>query len=317
MLAIEVKKLSRIFLPEGIRAVDNLNLKLQKGDIFAFLGPNGAGKTTSVRLLSTLLKPTDGTASIDGFSITDEPEEVRKRIGILTDQPNLYERLSARKNLIYFAKMYGVPRETARKRVNNLAIRFDLQSRLDSPTGTFSKGMKQKLGILRAIVHEPSVLFLDEPTAALDPIASQKVRETILDLTKESDVTIFMTTHNLSEADRMADSIGVINKGELLTIGSPRELKEKLSKTNQVSIQLVKEPVNVEKNLLAISGVKKVFTRGERNQFIVEVENYQSIVPQVVESLVADGRKVLEIRKLERSLEDVYMNIMKNNGGKN
>ncbi|MFW9993059.1 MAG: ABC transporter ATP-binding protein [Candidatus Odinarchaeota archaeon] len=314
MLAIETKRLTRVFLPEGIRAVDGIDLKLRKGEIFAFLGPNGAGKTTTVRLLATLLKPTEGEAYVDGISV-NEGLSVRKRIGILTDQPNLYERLSARKNLIYFARMYGVPREEAKKRVNDLATRFDLLSRLDSPAGTFSKGMKQKLGILRAIVHEPSVLFLDEPTAALDPIAAQKVRDTILDLTKETEVTIFMTTHNLSEADRIADTIGVINKGKLLTAGSPRELKEKLARTNQVAIKLVEYSRDVEKGLLTIAGVKNVFPLSEKNQFTVEVEEYSRVVPQIVEALVAGGRKVLEIKKLEQTLEDVYMTIMKNNGG--
>jgi ABC-2 type transport system ATP-binding protein len=237
LYAIETNELTRIFKPEGIVAVDNLSLKLKPGEIFAFLGPNGAGKTTTVRILSSLLKPTQGNAWIDGFEISEDPIPIRKRIGILTDQPNIYERLTARRNLLYFAKMYEVPIEEAKNRIKEFSKLFGLSDRLDSPVSTYSKGMRQKLGLLRSIIHNPSIIFLDEPTSGLDPIATKTVRETIIHLTEATESTIFMTTHNLTEADKIADTIGVINNGKLLTLGSPDELKKQLVSKLQVSIR--------------------------------------------------------------------------------
>jgi ABC-2 type transport system ATP-binding protein len=316
LYAIETNELTRIFKPEGIVAVDNLTLKLKPGEIFAFLGPNGAGKTTTVRILSSLLKPTQGNAWIDGFEISEDPITIRKRIGILTDQPNIYERLTARRNLLYFAKMYEVPIEEAKNRIKEFSKLFGLSDRLDSPVSTYSKGMRQKLGLLRSIIHNPSIIFLDEPTSGLDPIATKTVRETIIHLTEATESTIFMTTHNLTEADKIADTIGVINNGKLLTLGSPDELKKQLVSKLQVSIDVL-NPQKIQKQFISsISGVKDVSIAEKGNSIFITVDDYNNTVPNIVENFIKNGLRILQVKRVENTLEDVYMNII-NNGGNN
>ena len=308
--AIEIRDLVKVF-PPNIIAVDRLSLAIDEGEIFAFLGPNGAGKTTTVRLLTTLLTPTSGYANIIGYNIGDPKQatDLRKKIGILTDRPNLYLRLSARRNLLFFAKMYGLTHEESSRRIAELGSQFNLDERLDSPAGSYSKGMKQKLGILRAMIHSPSVLFLDEPTAGLDPIAQGNVRE-MIERISEMDTTVFMTTHNLPEAERLADKIGVINKGQLMTVGSTSDLRSQVDTSNRLIIKTLDKAVSFTHIIEKIDGVLAVHNIENEYSLEVEVADHVKTTPVLVKNLVQEGIPILEVKIQQQSLEDIYRQIM-------
>src|SRR6476660_6183895 len=207
-------------------AVRSIDLEVHRGEVVGLLGPNGAGKTTTVRLLTALIEPTEGRASVDGFDVVAQPDEVRARLGILTETPGLYDKLSATANLDFFGRLYGLDATTRAERIERYLRLFSLWDRRDDIAGTFSKGMKQKLAIARALLHDPAVVFLDEPTAALDPEAAYVVREAIEDL-RRAGRTIVLATHNLDEADRLCDRIAFV-RGGLLRIDSPARLRGEL-----------------------------------------------------------------------------------------
>ncbi len=204
-------------------AVRHMDLEVLRGEVLGLLGPNGAGKTTTVRLLTALIEPTEGSASVDGLDVTEHAEAVRARVGILTETPGLYDKLSARANLDFFGRLYGLDATTRATRIERYLRLFSLWERRDDVAGAFSKGMKQKLAIARALLHDPAVIFLDEPTAALDPEAAYVVREAIESL-QRSGRTIVLATHNLDEADRLCDRIAFV-RGGLLRIDSPAALR--------------------------------------------------------------------------------------------
>lgn len=312
--AIETNELTKVFFP-NIIAVNQLTLSIKEGEIFAFLGPNGAGKTTTVRLLTTLITPTSGHASVAGISILENKLELRRKIGFLSERPNLYLRLSARKNLLFFAKMYGLSHQEASRRIEEMVTQFDLEERLDSPVGSYSKGMKQKLGILRAMIHSPPLMFLDEPTAGLDPLAQVSVRETIERAADELDTTIFMTTHNLPEAEKLADKIGVINKGRLLIIGSASELRSTLSKSNKLIITCRDKVSDIERILSNLEGILSMHYLENSHSLELEVTNFNEMTPIIVHSLVEEGVSILEVRPTQKSLEEIYKQIMDNSNG--
>ena len=310
-IAIETKDLTKVFSP-NIVAVSQLNLSIKEGEIFAFLGPNGAGKTTTVRLLTTLLAPTSGEAVVAGNSILKNHIELRRNIGLLSERPNLYLRLSAKKNLLFFAKMYGLTHQVALQRIDTMSKEFELKDRIDSPIGSYSKGMKQKIGILRAMIHSPPVMFLDEPTSGLDPLAQASVRETIEKAAEELDTTIFMTTHNLPEAERLADKIGVISKGELLVIGSTTELRSKVSGTNKLVVKCVEQVGNAEIIFEKIDGVLSFQYLEDRSSFEIELTSFDEVTPKIIRTLVEKDISILEVRPSKQSLEEIYKQIMKN-----
>jgi ABC-2 type transport system ATP-binding protein len=312
---IETRALTKIFSP-NIAAVNQLSLTVKEGEIFSFLGPNGAGKTTTVRLLATLLIPTSGHASVLGRNILEKDAslELRKNIGILTDRPNLYLRLTAKRNLLFFAKMYGVPHEEAKRRIEELAHQFNLTERLDSSAASYSKGMKQKLGILRAMVHSPPLLFLDEPTAGLDPVAQANVRDMIDLAASELATTIFMTTHNLPEAERLADKIGIITNGKLITTGSTLDLRSQVSKSNHIIIKAAKELTPYLRLVNGIEGVLSIKPLQNELFLNIEVTNVTETTPIIVKTLVDEGVPILEVKPSTKSLEDIYHQIMNYSG---
>jgi ABC-2 type transport system ATP-binding protein len=284
---------------DGNLAVDGLTLNVQRGEVFAFLGPNGAGKTTTVRMLAALIAPTAGRAWVNGHEIGQDNMNVRRSVGILTEVPGLYERLNAVQNLTLYAKLYEV--DDVGGQVEKYLRLLGLWERRDEPVGGFSKGMKQKLAVARALLHEPPLLFLDEPTAALDPEAARMVRDFISDV-KEAGRTIFLCTHNLDEADRLADQVGVI-KQRLIQVDSPANLRRALY-GRRVVIHLVSvtEPVQA-----AVSGLPFVNEIQQvDNGLVISLDNPEEQNPILVERIVAAGGEIRFVNELRQSLEDIY-----------
>jgi ABC-2 type transport system ATP-binding protein len=209
----------------GTVAVEGLDLEIAPGSVYGFLGPNGAGKTTTMRMLTTLATPSDGDAWIGGARV-DDRVAVRPRIGYLPEEPPVYDELTAREQLSYVAGLRDVPADDADGRITALLDRFDLLDDADDRIGSYSKGMRQKVGISQALLHEPAVLFLDEPTSGLDPRAARTVRDTVADLA-DDDVTVFLSTHILPVVDELADTVGVLHDGRLVAEGAPAELKDR------------------------------------------------------------------------------------------
>ena len=225
---IDTENLTRKF--GNLTAVDNLTLHIEKGEVFGFLGPNGAGKTTTIRMLACLISPTKGTATVAGYNIQKDPLRVRQSVGILTENPSLYERLTAYENMNFFAEAYGINDVAERqKRIQELLEFFHLWERKNDKVAGFSKGMKQKLAIVRATVHRPPVLLLDEPTAGLDPETAKEIRDLMAQLSQHEKCTILLSTHHLEDAERLCRRVMIMNRGKCLLIGTPDELREKIS----------------------------------------------------------------------------------------
>lgn len=284
-------------------AVSGLDLHVARGEVFAFLGPNGAGKTTTVRLLAALVAPTAGRAWVNGYETGQDDKNVRRSLGILTEAPGLYERLNAVQNLTLYARLYEV--EDVASQIEKYLRLLGLWSRRDEAVGGFSKGMKQRLAIARALLHEPPLLFLDEPTAALDPEAARRVRDFIGEVKGEGR-TIFLCTHNLDEADRLADRVGVI-KQKLIQVDSPANLRRSLY-GRRVVIQLgsVTQPVRVAVSELSfVKDVQQI-----DNTLTISLDNPEEQNPVLVERIVAAGGAVQFVNELHHSLEDVYFSLI-------
>jgi ABC-2 type transport system ATP-binding protein len=207
-------------------AVDSLNLEVMKGEIFGFLGPNGAGKSTTIRMLTTLTGPTEGTAKVDGFDVRTQADEVRERIGLVAEKLILYPRLSAVENLMFFGELYGMEKNNLKSRIDELLRMVQLENFKDLPTGGYSSGMRQRLNIIRGLLHDPDILFLDEPTALLDPQSVRFVRDLIKELNTRGK-TIILTTHIMEEADELSNTVGIIDNGKMVAVDETAFLKSK------------------------------------------------------------------------------------------
>ena len=305
---IVTEKLSRHF-DENV-AVDRLDLAVERGEVFGFLGPNGAGKTTTVRLLNGVLKPSEGRASVLGFDVATQATEIRRQTGILTETSSVYEALTARENLMFSGDLYGVPEDELPGRASVLLEEFGLGERADDRVGSYSKGMKQRLAIARAMLHRPTLLFLDEPTAGLDPAAARMVRGMIRELSYQEGRTIFLCTHNLAEAQRFCDRVGVIDQGVLQAVGTPRELAGRLWQGLWVEIDLHGEPsAQVSQVLQDIPAVSSQSM--DEGMLLLELEGEESI-PEVVSAICASGGRVFGVVPREHSLEEIYFKIQDN-----
>ncbi len=286
-------------------AFEDVSFEIAPGEVFGFLGPNGAGKTTTVRTLGMLVSPSAGAATVAGLPLAPEHGvEIRRRIAIMPETPGLYPRLTVAENLQCFADLYEVADPKARIQRSLTAVR--LLERADDPCGTLSKGLRQRVALGRALLSEPQVLFLDEPTAGLDPVASREVHDLIAELGREG-VTIFLTTHRLEEAERLCDRVAILNT-TLRTIGRPEELRDRLfAKTLVVrTASPLKDPGGVFGGLPAVEG----WRRDESGAYALSISDAALAAPAATRALVAAGADVLSIAETQHSLEDIYLELI-------
>lgn len=293
-------------------AVDALDLSIAPGEVFGFLGHNGAGKTTTVRLLNGVLTPTRGRARVFGLDPATHGARVRAHTGVLTETPALDDRMTARAALRYFATVFGVPRAEVDRRVRQLLETFDLAERADDKVGSFSKGMRQRLALARTLIHDPQIVFLDEPTAALDPVATREVHRMIEQLSR-SGRTVFLATHNLAEAERLCDRVAVLAHGRVLAAGTVRELGAHLNRGHRLVVEFAADQVEEAAHLLArippVAAVERLDGQHGADPGAVWLSLHgigRDAVPDVLGALVAAGIRVYRVEPDEPSLEDVY-----------
>ena len=299
--AICTQDLTRDFGP--LRAVDGLSLEVPSGAIFGFLGPNGSGKTTTIRLLLGLLEPTRGTAMVLGRDARTDPAGIREHCGALLEHSGLYERLSAQDNLDFYARVWHLPPAARRERVRELLTGLGLWDRRREIVGGWSRGMRQKLAVARALLHHPALVFLDEPTAGLDPIAAAALREDLTTLARREGVTVFLTTHNLAEAEKLCDRVGVIRGGRLLAVGRPDELRARARK-DRMEVTGRGLDARIVGLLEAQPVVESASLTGDR--VVLQVSDGLDTAP-LVSLLVREGVAIDEVRKGGADLEEAFL----------
>jgi ABC-2 type transport system ATP-binding protein len=297
--AIRVRDLTRCFADNT--AVDILTFDVFPGEIFGLLGHNGAGKTTTIRLLNGVLGASAGQAQVLGFDPVRQGAALRRQTGVLTENPSLDERLTARENLTIYADLYNMPAGNVAQRVSALLERFKLADRADDKVGSYSKGMKQRLALARALLHQPVLLFLDEPTSGLDPVAALEVRELIMELSRKEGRTVVICTHNLVEAQRLCDRVIVLEQGQMLALGTPSELGAKLIGRQEVEIEVSSDSLTLALNEL--EGMAAVEPDGDRLK-LSGIGRQQ--IPERITQLAAAGVRIFSVTTQEPSLEDIY-----------
>jgi ABC-2 type transport system ATP-binding protein len=303
---IDAQNLTRKF--GDLTAVDNLTLHVNEGEIFGFLGPNGAGKTTTVRMLACLISKTSGTAKIGDYEIGNraDQQKIRRIIGLVPDNVGLYEELTAYKNLDFYGRYYKVDEAKRRERIEYFLKLLGLWDKRDLAAGTFSKGMKQKLAIARALIHDPQILFMDEPTANLDPEASKTVRDFILELKKEKK-TIFLNTHNLDEAQRICDRIAILST-KLMAMGTPAELERSISgRKTVVQLESVNDAIVSAARRVGMGDVEAV----EGNKLMIGVNDPEKDNPDILNAIFAAGGRIQFVTEASSTLEDVYLKLVR------
>ena len=306
---IEITELTKQF--GDITAVDEVSLDVQRGEVFGFLGPNAAGKSTTIKLAATLLRPDKGSISIEGYEVLQKPEEVRAVIGLLPEDgaDTHYDRLTARENLEYFGRLYDVPEEKLHDRIERLLEFLELGERAEQSPAAFSTGLKQKLSLARAFIHDPVVVFLDEPTSSLDPIMSKKVRDFIDQQAEGGSQTFFLSTHLLSEVETLTDRVGFISHGKLVEVGRPQELRRKFWNQQTFEVLLADEDLAKGEAIISSTGLS-VSTQIEEKHLVFIVEEAEKKNPQIVRALVEAGMRVVELRERVPDLEDVYLKVI-------
>lgn len=300
---IRTEDLTRDF--NANRAVSSLSIQVPRGTIFGFLGPNGSGKTTTIRMLLGLLEPTAGRAEVLGFDVRTQNGEIRKRSGALLEHHGLYERFRAIDNLDYYGRIWGLPAEKRRARVQALLEKLGLWERRNEFVGKWSRGMKQKLAIARAMLHRPELIFLDEPTAGLDPVAAAALRDDLAALASREGVTVFLTTHNLTEAEKLCATVAVIRRGRLLAVGSPDELR---SRNGPLRAEITGS--GFEQALDSIRARPEVMAAAVSNgRLSMDLASGSEVAP-IVSLLVRAGAAIEEVRKGAASLEEVFLTLM-------
>jgi ABC-2 type transport system ATP-binding protein len=311
--AIRTSGLSRDF--ENVRAVDDLTLEVPSGSVFGFLGPNGAGKTTTIRLLLGLIESTRGSAEVLGFDTRTQGHEIRSRSGALLEHSGLYERLSAEDNLRFWGRVAHMQPADLEARIQELLTHLGLWDRRKEAVVTWSRGMKQTLAIARPLLHRPALVFLDEPTAGLDPVAAASLREDLASLASRQGATIFLTTHNMAEAEKLCTRVALIRKGKLLALGSPAELRARSGGHGQGGSRVEIAGRGFSDGLLAALRQRPEVTEASitNGQLCVTLTGDAEVSP-LVSLLVLEGAEVQEVRREQASLEDVFLTLMEEDG---
>jgi len=303
-IAIRLDNLTRNF--ETLRAVDGLSLEVPAGTIFGFLGPNGAGKTTTIRLLLGLLEPTAGQAVVLGYDTRTQAQEIRSRTGALLEHSGIYEHLSAEDNLGFYARAYRLPNSEHQARIRELLEHMGLWERRKDQAGTWSKGMQQKLALARALLHRPPLVLLDEPTAGLDVPSAAAVREDLAKLAEREGTTVFLTTHNMAEAEKLCSRVAVIRKGRLVTVGHPDELR---AQSGGPRVEVLGHGFSDEALALLRERPEVAAVAVQNGHLAIELHQETATSP-LVSLLVGAGVKVEEVRRGKASLEDVFLTLM-------
>lgn len=295
---------------DDFSAVSDLSLTVGSGELLTLLGPNGAGKTTTVRMLAALLRPTSGSACVAGFDVVRQSMKVRRHMGLLTEQPGLYHRMPGIDYLAFFGQLYGLDRRAIGRRARALLAQFDLADAAARRIGEYSKGMRQKLAIIRAMLHDPPVLMLDEPTSAMDPHSAKTVRDAIRQL-RDDRRTIMLCTHNLAEAEELSDRIAIIARGRILAQGTPADLKRQLLGNPLMEVRLATSMDGMEPPL---DGVVTVEAWGKR-WFRYRTGRPDAANPLVLRRLAGLGLAVVTLSEVPQSLEEVYLSVVNSTDG--
>ncbi len=304
---IELKNLTKKF--NDFTAVDHISFDVKKSEVFGLLGPNGAGKTTIIRMLSTLTRPTEGTATIGGYDIVKQDNKVRQLIGLVSEKMIMYDRLTAKENLRFFGKLYNIPKNTLNERIGELLELVQLTQWKDSKVGTFSTGMRQRMNVIRALLNMPKVLFLDEPTLGLDPQSTVEVREFIKKINKENKTTIILTTHMMNEADRLCDRIGIIDNGQITALDTSTNLKKLISGDDATVLKL--EIPNLTKKMVTkMKSLDCVKSVAQENASHIKIHaTGDKAFDTIIDAVRAENAKINSIEKLQPTLEDVFLHI--------
>ncbi|OGO66730.1 MAG: ABC transporter ATP-binding protein, partial [Chloroflexi bacterium RBG_19FT_COMBO_50_10] len=304
---IAINQLTRHF--KEMVAVDNLSLEVQAGEIFGFLGHNGAGKTTTVRLLNGVIDPTSGSMHVLGLDPQVDGPAIRARTGVLTETPSMDERLTAWDNLSIYADLYGVPKTMVKSRVQELMTEFDLADRAREKVGGFSKGMKQRLALARALLHKPELLFLDEATSGLDPVSAHHVNELIERMARREGCTVFMCTHNLVEAQKLCDRVAILEHGRLVALGTPAELTRQYVHHLDVEIEVAEEQTEIALKMLRSMPQLVLGEPNQPNGALVVTVNQRESIPDVLAFMVQNHVRVYRMAPQEANLEQVYFTL--------
>ncbi len=304
---IEVKNLTKNF--GKFTAVDDISFNVKKGEIFGLLGPNGAGKSTTLRMLSTLSRPTKGTATIGGYDTVKNDTEVRKLIGIVSEKMIIYNRLTAKENLMFFGSLFNIPKDVLTKRIDDLLELVQLTKFKDAQVGTFSTGMRQRMNVIRALLNMPQVLFLDEPTLGLDPQSSVEIREFVRKLNQEQGTTVIITTHMMLDADLLCDRIAIVDHGKIIALDTSTNLKKIISGSDTMIVKL--EVANLTPEMTAnVKNLKCADAVTQDNSTTLHIIVHgDEAFDSIVDSVRKQNGKITSMANLQPSLEDVFLHI--------
>jgi ABC-2 type transport system ATP-binding protein len=304
-VAIKATNLVKNF--RDFRAVDNISFEVKKGEIFGFLGPNGAGKTTTIRMLCTLSNPTEGSATVAGFDIVKEGAKVREHIGLVSEKMIMYDRLTARENLRLFGELFSIPRDVLRGRIDELLHLVHMEEWADHQIGTFSTGMKQRINVIRALLNEPEILFLDEPTLGLDPQSTSEIREFTRQINSDRETTIILTTHAMTEADMLCDRISIIDYGKIIALDTPANLKKMIagSHTSVVELDVPNVTPTLVSHIKSLSCAKTVTV--EDGTHIKVRASGDDACGSIVDAVRSRDGKIRSVHNVQPTLEDVFL----------
>jgi len=310
VFSIEVEGLTRRF--GSLVAVDNLSFKVMEGEVFGLLGPNGAGKTTTIRMLTCLISPSEGSATVAGYDIKEDAQKIREIVGVLTENPSLYERLSAYENMDFFAEAYNLSdKQEKESRIKELLEFFELWKRRHDKVGKLSRGMKQKLAIARSLVHNPPMLFMDEPTTGLDPEAAKGIRDLIENLSRREKRTILLSTHRLEDAEKLCSRVMIVNKGRKVIVGTPEELRDRITAQPVLKITLKELNQRIIEAVKEVERVREISVNESTAELVVTADDAESATPEVVRNIVHAEGLILSVSILRPTLEDAYLKLVR------